>query len=152
MCLHNKVTRAWGDVGIQNSRKKGRDACIGAGPGENNRKAKKTLGNGESKGDRQIKQLASSYGHQWELVLWLWLGLARSTQMHAEIADDADAALCHLFFLYARIVFYTIMYNTTYIFFLFPLFTDSLHSIMVLTGVDRSRSLASLNYELVHWF
>ena len=61
--------------------------------------------------------------------------------MHAEIADDADAALCHLFFLYARIVFYTIMYNTTYIFFLFPLFTDSLHSIMVLTGVDRSRSL-----------
>jgi hypothetical protein len=83
------------------------------------------------------------------LVLWLWLGLARSTQMHAEIADDADAALCHLFFLYTRIVFYTIMYNIrpiySYIFFLlFPLFRDSLHSIMVLTGVDLDLFLIKL--------
>jgi hypothetical protein len=72
---------------------------------------KKTLGNGESKGDRQIKQLAAIVIIS-EIELVLWLGLAPRRCMQK--SQMMQTQRCDLFFLYARIVFYTIMYNTTY--------------------------------------
>ena len=105
------------------------DACIGAGPGENNRKAKKTLGNGESKGDRQIKQLAARVISENWYCGWASLAPRRCMQKWQMMQTQR----CDLFFLYARIVFiyiYTVMDNTiymaiySYIFFSFSPFLE----------------------------
>ena len=102
------------------------DACIGAGPGENNRKAKKTLGNGESKGDRQIKQLAARVISENWYCGWASLAPRRCMQKWQMMQTQR----CDLFFLYARIVFIYIycygqydLYGYIFLYFLllFPL-------------------------------